>query len=178
MVLALGAGQLDQLVLAEHRAAQHRLGHHEGIPGETVHQLGRRGVAGGQARGKLGADRLLHLVGQVAHHVVEQADLGGVEPRVGLGQEQVGDLAQQFAPAVAGGLAGEGDQVVELAVGHGRYWSKSGEVGSSADEVAVARTTWPDEVVTWRATGGGGWARSAEAPKNCGDIWIGSAFSP
>ena len=60
--------------------------------------------------------RLFHLAGQLAHHLVEQAHLHRAVV-VG-GEEQVGHPAQQLAPLGAGGLVGQGDQVVQPRLQH------------------------------------------------------------
>ncbi len=120
VLLASAAGQGDEILLAQARGlAQHRLGHGDGVAAEVGQQAGQVGRGGGQTAGQLDPHGLFHFTGDTLHHLVEQGGLGGAQSLGWLGQEQVGDLAQQLAAALAGRLASQLDQGVELGGSHG-----------------------------------------------------------
>jgi len=116
VVLAAGAGDLHQVFVAEGVGVpQHGPGHLDLVGGQGAHQPGRRPAALGHALGEFGANRHLHLAGQLAQHIVEQGHFPG--PVAVGGEEQVGNPAQQFAAAGAIGFAGQRDQVMQAAPG-------------------------------------------------------------
>ncbi len=120
VLLAVGAGEGEQVLFAQAgRLPQHRLGHGDGVAAEVGEQAGQGGGGRRQPARELHPHRLLHFAGDALHHLVEQGGLARIQAIGRLGEKQVGDLAQQFAAALAGGLARQLDQGVELGGSHG-----------------------------------------------------------
>ncbi len=109
MALTALAHHLDQIVFGQDGgAAKDRLGDLKLIVGQTPDQAMGSVGGGGETGGQLGADGLLHLIGQFGQDRAVQGGLAGAV--VGGAEEMVGQFAQQQAPLVAGFLAGQGDQ--------------------------------------------------------------------
>jgi len=109
MLLAVDTHDAEQIGFGQDgRGAQDGVGDLGLVIGQAPDE-GARGVgAGREAVGQLLANRDLHVGGQVGQdRAVEFVFLGGAQGRA---EEVVGQLAQQGAAAVAGGLLGQGDQ--------------------------------------------------------------------
>src|SRR5690606_2064812 len=112
-----------------------------------------------------------HLVGQLGEHLAVQLIFGRGARRTA--EELFGDLAQQGAALLAGGLGGEADQVVQAGVDFGLRHVGHGRSGSGT----LATMPAPLRMM---AGGGGGSARStgAESRKNGAGSGIGSGSWP
>ena len=113
----LRQAQAEMLEWRDARASLVELSHRGAAFIEVAQQAARGGLGLSHALGEFGADGFLHLAGQLAHDIVEQAKLVGAMRRFGE-EKQVGDAAQQFSPPLAGWLLGHLDQVVKFAA-HG-----------------------------------------------------------
>ena len=133
VALAVLADHLQQVLIGQQgRGAQNGCGHRRfRIVGQGPDQAARREGGRAEPFGQLGAHRRLHVAGDFDEDaaVGVSLDLAGA----GGAEEAAGELAQQGAPALAGGFPGERDQLGQSGVGvvHGRVDPSGASAGTS-----------------------------------------------
>ncbi|WP_162914975.1 hypothetical protein [Desertibaculum subflavum] len=137
------AHQLDQVVVAQHRAVQdQRAGDIGLVLGELQHQLARRVGQRAQSLGEAGAHFALHVVDEAVDDAEHQPPLLVAQPRFGV-EEEIGRGVKQtvvLGLGAASRLFQQGERLVSDRIGH-RRMARGIRIAHSQGETEWAAVT-------------------------------------